>query len=76
MRHSTSFALAALIVLCSVSVGHTIPQLINYQGILLDNSNDPVTTNTSVLFAIWNTSAAGDSLWSETQNVTPDAVGQ
>ena len=37
MRHCTRFALAALIVLCSVSVVHAIPQLINYQGILLDN---------------------------------------
>ena len=39
MRNYTRFALAALIVLCSVSVGHSIPKLINYQGILGVNPN-------------------------------------
>lgn len=76
MRHSTRFALAAMIALCSASVGHTIPQLINYQGILEDAGGSPVTTTTSVLFAIWDDPAAGDSLWSETQSVTPDADGR
>ena len=76
MRHSTCFALAAMIALCSASVGHAIPQLINYQGILLDGGGSPVTTTTSVLFAIWDAPAAGDSLWSETQSVTPDADGR
>ena len=76
MPHSTRFALSALIVLCSVSVGHSIPKLINYQGILEDAGGNPVTTTTSVIFAIWDDPAAGDSLWSETQSVTPDAEGR
>ena len=49
MSYCSRFALAALIVLCSVSVGHSIPQLINYQGVLLDAVGDPVTTTTSVV---------------------------
>ena len=44
MRPSTRFAIAALIVLCSVTVGHAIPQLINYQALLLDGGGNPVTT--------------------------------
>jgi hypothetical protein len=49
-----------------------VPELINFQGILLDSNGDPITTPTSVTFSIWNDPTAGDSLWSETQTMTPD----
>ena len=76
MRQSTHFALAALIVLCSISIAHAIPQLINYQGILLDGGGTPITVVTNVEFRIWDMSAAGAELWMETQSVTPDSDGR
>ena len=62
MRNGTRFALVVLIVLCSVTVGHAIPQLINYQGILLDSSGDPVTTTTSERPMITTTTAISISV--------------
>jgi hypothetical protein len=52
-----------------------VPQLINYQG-MLKSGEDPVTTPTAVLFAIWNDPTDGDSLWSEIQPVSPDDDGR
>jgi len=76
MRKCTRFALAALIVVCSVSMGRAIPQLINYQGILTDGGGTPITVSTNVEFRIWDMSAAGTELWMETQSVTPDSDGR
>jgi hypothetical protein len=53
-----------------------IPQLMNYQGILKDGTQTPVTSTVDVLFAIWDDPIAGDSLWSETHSVTPDGSGR
>jgi len=52
-----------------------VPQLINYQGVLLDTAGDPVTTSVNVVFAIWNAETDGDSVWSEPRIVTPDNTG-
>ena len=76
MRHAIRFALAALIILCGTSVGYTIPQLINYQGVLTDGGGAPITVATSVEFRIWDMSAGGTQLWTETQSITPDADGR
>ena len=76
MRNCTRFALAAVIVLCSVSVGHTIPQLINYQDILTDGGGTPIPVATTVEFRIWDMNAAGTELWMESQSVTPDGDGR
>lgn len=75
MRHSVRFALAALIVLGSATVGLTIPPLINYQGILTDGSGAPITTTTIVAFRIWVMDIGGIELWMESQFVTPDGDG-
>jgi hypothetical protein len=67
---------AVLVVFLAASISvQAIPQLMNYQGVLTDSNGDPVTTPTDVVFAIWNDRVAGDSLWSETQLVTPDTNG-
>lgn len=44
-----------------------VPHLINYQGKLLDSFGKPVTgTTKKVTFSIYNVSAGGTALWSET----------
>jgi len=71
------FCLSAVILLAGavLTAQADVPQLINYQGIL-KSGGSPVTTPTNVIFAIWDDPAAGDSLWSELQNVTPDGDGR
>jgi hypothetical protein len=78
MRLSNAFCLSAAVILLGavVTAQADVPQLINYQGILLDSDGDPVTTTVDVIFAIWTAEVDGDSLWSEEQSVTPDEVGR
>ena len=44
-----------------------IPKLINYQGMLTDNSGNPLTGTFNITFKIYNASSGGDSIWGETQ---------
>jgi hypothetical protein len=77
MRKLQLFFIFAVLMLGAALTAHAdVPQLTNYQGALLDNNGDPVTTPTDVIFAIWNDPAVGDSLWSELQSVTPDGDGR
>jgi len=72
---SVCFAGAALVAsLVDVSLA-VVPRLINYQGILLDGTDKPVTTLVTVVFTIWDNPILGDSLWSESQMVTPTSNG-
>jgi hypothetical protein len=43
-----------------------VPQMINYQGRLTDDSGDPLDTTVSVVFAIYDDSTEGTAQWSET----------
>jgi hypothetical protein len=43
-----------------------VPQMINYQGRLTDDSGDPLDTTVSVVFTIYDDSAEGTAKWSET----------
>ncbi|MFC1475487.1 tail fiber domain-containing protein [Candidatus Zixiibacteriota bacterium] len=53
-----------------------VPQLINYQGILLDSGGQPITNLREVIFAIWDSPTDGDSLWSELRLIPPDDQGR
>ena len=46
------------------------PNLINYQGRLVDNNGNPMTGTKSVVFKIFDAASAGTQLWTETQSVT------
>lgn len=50
------------------------PAQFNFDGVLLDGSNNPITAATSVTFQIYNP-AANCLLFEETQTVTPDSAG-
>ena len=52
-----------------------VPSMMNYQGILLDGSGNPVTTPVLVVFTIYDAASAGNVQWTEPRNVAPDAAG-
>ncbi len=53
------------------------PRVLSFQGRLTDNVDNPITSVTSLRFAIYNDSAAtgGALLWQEVNGVTPDQDG-
>ena len=53
----------------------SVPTIISHQGRLLNSSNQPVTSNVSVVFAIYDAASAGNQVWTETQSITPDSLG-
>ncbi len=44
-----------------------IPKLINYQGMLTDDSGGPLTGTYDITFKVYNASSGGDMRWEETQ---------
>jgi hypothetical protein len=77
MRFRSNVLTIALVAVLGIALAAVagVPALVNYQGRLQDSGGDPVTTPVTVVFAIWDDPSAGDSLWSEQQNITPDADG-
>src|SRR3989344_6479307 len=53
----------------------SVPTIISHQGRLLNASSQPVTSNVSVIFAIYDASSGGNQVWTETQSITPDSLG-
>lgn len=50
-----------------------IPQTMNYQGRLEDNSGNPVSDgNYTIVFTIYDAATNGNSLWTETRTVTTE----
>jgi len=59
-------SLIVLVFLASLSLAG-IPKLINYQGMLTDNSGTPLNGTYSITFKIYNDPSAGTKKWEETQ---------
>jgi hypothetical protein len=59
-----------LTVLPSLSLAG-IPKMINYQGMLTDNSGTPLTDTVNIIFKIYDNSSGGNLKWQETQNSVP-----
>ncbi len=70
----TKFMKSALLVfvfIMAVTLHAAFPRLMNYQGRIDDANGNPVAdANYNVAFRLFNTSAAGTALWTETQPVT------
>ncbi len=64
----------AALLLVGVAMAE-VPQMLNYQGRLVDGGGQPVTVPVNVVFALWNAETDGDSLWSEPRVITPDGNG-
>ena len=58
---------AVLAALLASPLYAQIPGLINFQGKLLDTSNNPKNGTFSMVFSIYNVATGGSSLWTETQ---------
>ena len=62
---------AVISVFCGSSAFAGIPHLINYQGMLTDNSGTPLTDTLNLTFKIYDDPTAGNKKWEETQNNVP-----
>jgi len=53
------------------------PRTLSFQGRLLDNTDTPITAETPLRFALYNSPAASGAalLWQETQDIKPDQNG-
>jgi site-specific recombinase XerD len=53
------------------------PRTLSFQGRLLDNNNTPITAETPLRFALYNSPTASGAalLWEENQNIKPDQNG-
>jgi hypothetical protein len=65
----------AVCLLTAAIVAAQAPTTISYQGRLTDATGQPITTATSVVFAIYSTPTGGSALYSSTKSVTPDGNG-
>ena len=52
-----------------------VPNTINYQGYLTDNSGNPITSAVSITFNIYSVAAGGAPLWAETHTNIPVNMG-
>jgi trimeric autotransporter adhesin len=54
---------------------NSVPNLINYSGILKDTTGRTLTSITAVTFLLYKEEQSAAPLWLETQNVQPDKTG-
>ncbi len=70
MKKISSFSFAAAVVMLlavSARAADAVPSMINYQGRLTDDKNNPVTKTAGIKFEIFdNLQGTGSPLWSET----------
>ena len=61
------FNLTSIIILLFIIsiAGSQIPQQMNYQGYLTDNSGNPITGNLIIRFTIYDAPTTGTNLWNE-----------
>ena len=70
MSKKSSFLILGLtVVIACGAYASAAPQMINYQGQLLDSDGNPVTGSCSVEFLIYNVETGGTAQWSEIQNL-------
>ena len=66
---SRSVIIFGLIILMYASLSLAgIPKMINYQGMLTDNSGTPLSGSYTIIFKIYNDPSAGTKKWEETQS--------
>jgi len=54
------------------SVSAAVPSVLTEQGRLFSSAGMPITTMQTFVFTIYDSAAAGNVLWTETQMITPD----
>jgi hypothetical protein len=69
MKSKTFVLIIISVFLLSISyVFAGIPKLINYQGMLTDNSGNPLNGSYNLTFSIYNVPTSGSALWTETKS--------
>jgi len=58
-----------LILILVIITNAQVPQLINYQAILTDADENPITGTRSIRFSIYDAETDGTELWTETQEI-------
>ena len=62
-----SLSLLSMLLFLSTTYGQ-VPQLINYQGFLTDQNDQPLNTRQTIQFAMYSTASGGSALWTETHS--------
>jgi len=68
------FSLAVVLLTAALSAAQA-PTTISYQGRLTDDAGQPISSTSSVTFAVYAAPTGGSPLFTTTQNITPDANG-
>jgi len=76
MKRMNYLIIVFLIIVVGASSGRAaIPQMINYQGLLMDDQGDPLDGSFNLLFAIYTASSGGTELWSSGSQVVSVSEG-
>jgi hypothetical protein len=60
----------------SNSASASVPPVIQFSNVALDEGGTPLTGTVSITFSLYNSAVGGQALWSETQNVQLGNAGQ
>jgi hypothetical protein len=75
LKHLLGSILAPAILALAMVSQATVPQQINYQGLLTNTSGSPLDTTVSMTFILYTDSTAGTLLWTETRPSVTIAEG-
>jgi len=68
--------IVATLLLAAVSASGQVPEKMNYQVMLTNDSDEPLANESvQLVFRIYNVDAGGASLWTETHNVVTNSIG-
>jgi len=70
-----SFCAIAVLVLTGAALAD-VPDTINVQGILTDETGVPITDMVKVTLAIYDQESGGSEIWAEEQDISPDSEGR
>jgi len=73
---ATAALTCAALLLCAATVCGQVPEKMNYQVMLTDDSDQPLADQTvNVDFRIYAVATGGPTLWAEAHNVTTNSIG-
>ena len=63
------FVSIVAIFILTFCISAEVPQLVNYQGKIIDDNGLPINSTVNITFRIYSSETLGDIVWQETQNV-------
>lgn len=58
-----------VIIISSIFTYSQVPQKLSYQGVLTDNSGNPLNGSYNITFKLYSSSSGGSAIWQETQSL-------